>query len=155
LPGTSGSNPQFDTLSQTIHGLTVNAQYTINFFDSERAGNGAGISLALYMGSGLSIDGSGNVTGGTALANFASPAISNVEWTPESVTFTATASDETLIFQTITTTPSSDLTLDIDGVSIIGPPPVPEPSSLVALCGLGAMGLFLFSRRRRGKARRS
>jgi hypothetical protein len=107
------------------------------------------------MGSGLSIDGSGNVTGGSSLASF-NP--SNVEWTPESVTFTATASDEMLIFQTINVTPGnpfSDLTLDIDGVSIIGPPPVPEPSSLVALCGLGAMGLFLFARRRLGKARRS
>jgi hypothetical protein len=63
-------------------------------------------------------------------------------WVPESFLVTATSSSTVLSF-TSYNNPYYDA---LDSVSVVA---VPEPSSLVALCGLGMAGLFLVVRRRR------
>jgi hypothetical protein len=59
----------------------------------------------------------------------------------------ANAGDLHLDFGTVSGVPWLDNVSSV--IDTPAPPPVPEPSSLVAFCGLGAVGLFVLARRRR------
>jgi hypothetical protein len=143
IPGSGGANATppdgsqvafmqgAGTLDQVINGLAPGLTYTLTFFDGHRYGDsGPGDTLSTYIG---------GVLLGTDTPNIN-------EYTPITYTFTATSSSEDLAF--VHGNIAGDQSIAIDDVSIFTST-VPEPSSLVAFCGLGAMGLFMAVRRRR------
>lgn len=121
----------FDTLSQTVSGLTVGARYTLSWAYGSRPGSGPQRLDVSFGGTSIATntsDGSGNV----------------VVWTPNSYTVVANATSETLSFAALDVGGASSVGNELDAVSLTA---VPEPASL-CLVGSGLLGLRLFRRKR-------
>lgn len=135
------------TLSQTITGLTVNAQYTLSFSQ-------AGFTLS-NAASTPTVPEYWQVTFGTDVQNAATMNVDRttvVDWTAQTMTFTAKAATETLSFLTKTASSTVSQFAALANVSLTqNTTSVPEPASL-GLFGLGLAGLAALRRRAARKA---
>ncbi len=136
------------TLSQQISGLTAGDQYTLTFEQ-------AGFALSNAVGAPTTAE-QWAVTFGTSTQDSAIMNVSsstNMSWTAQSLTFTATAATETLSFLTHLGAPSTTVSqfAALADVSLTqtttGHTNVPEPAS-IALLGFGIAGIAGLRRRR-------
>jgi hypothetical protein len=119
-----------EAISQTISGLTIGTHYTLQFYQ-------AGAQQAGFAGSTFD---QWQVTFGTSkqdstLMNV--PAEGLIGWMSQTMTFTATATSETLQFLAVGGPTGDPPMALLDGVSLVA---VPEPAS-IALMSVGAVGL--------------
>lgn len=118
----------FDTISQTITGLTVGETYNLSWAYGERAGSGFE-QTNVYLG-------------GALVATDTDQGTSSFQWNANSYEIVATSTSETLVFQAINTSAeggSPNLGNAITAVSLNA---VPEPSLLALLIlGLPLMSL--------------
>jgi PEP-CTERM motif len=119
----------FDTVTQTVSGLTTGANYTLSWAYSGRSGYGVQ-QLDVSFGGALLATDTSNLS---------------AAWTPQTFTITATGSSEVLSFAAQNVGGSGSGGDEIAGVSLIQA--VPEPASL-ALFGLGAFGLGIIRRQK-------
>jgi len=105
----------FDTVSQTVNGLTVGQQYTLFWAYGDRPGSGPQ-ELEVYFGGSL-------VTTDYDLA----ATNSSLVWFPQSFTVTATSTSEVLSFAAVNVGGLESYGNEIDGVSLNA---VPEPGTL-------------------------
>jgi PEP-CTERM motif len=136
LPAPNGTQwayiQESGTLSQTLTGFTVGGLYQLSYYDAHRLGdNGTGDTLTSQIGG----------------VDLLTTTPSATAWNLRTVDFFATAQTMTLDF-IHTSNPLLDQTVTIDDVGILIIQ-VPEPTSIGALSGLGAVGLFIAVRRRR------
>jgi hypothetical protein len=124
----------FDTISQTVSGLTVGAHYALSWAYGSRPGYGpqeAGVTF-----------------GDKLITNdFSNGAAGSMDWTLNSFVVSATAPSEVLSFAAIGTpgyNPNGGN--EIDAVSL-NPVPVSEPASIFMLC-TALFGLILIHRKR-------
>ena len=121
----------FDTLSQTVTGLTIGARYTLSWAYGSRPGSGPqrlDVSFGGVPVASNTSDGSGDA----------------VAWTPNVYTIVANATSETLSFAAANVGGAPSVGNEIDAVSLTA---VPEPASL-CLVGSGLLGLGLLRRKR-------
>jgi len=123
----------FDTVSQTVTGLTAGDTYFLSWDYGGRNGGGAQQLDVSF--------------GGTQVATDTSDGV-NAVWTPNRVAIVATGSTETLTFQSINVGGTPSYGNELTGVSIS----VPEPAAW-ALMILGFAGLGGALRARRGNLR--
>lgn len=127
----------FQTVSQTITGLTPGAQYILSYIYGDRPGSGAQ-QLNVYFGATNVATNSGTGTH------------SNLVWTPNTFIVTADGISETLRFVGMPVGPLPSYGNEIDAVSLTSA--VPEPSSL-ALLGAGLLAMLGVVRRARRKSK--
>lgn len=127
----------FQTVSQTITGLTPGAQYILSYMYGDRPGSGAQ-QLKVYFGATNVATNTGTGTG------------SNLVWTPNTFIVTADGISETLSFVGMPVGPLPSFGNEIDAVSLTSS--VPEPSTL-ALLGAGLLGMLGVARRARRKSK--
>jgi hypothetical protein len=137
LDGSPGFGASFaGGISQTLTGLTPNANYTLDFFYSNNP-NGSSSSAMVTVGNLSTIithSGSG----------FGTP-----NYTEATFTFTASSATQVLSFSS-TDSASSVNGIILDDVSVNASAAVPEPASLgMLLLGLGTVGLVAVRWRRR------
>ncbi len=121
----------FDTLSQTVSGLTVGGTYTLSWAYGSRPGSGPQQLDVSFGGSPVATntsDGSGN----------------SVAWASNSYTVVANATSETLSFAAVNVGGAPAVGNELDAVSLTA---IPEPASL-CLLGSGLLGLPLLRRKR-------
>jgi hypothetical protein len=123
----------FDTVSQTVNGLTVGQQYTLFWAYGDRPGSGPQ-ELEVYFGGSL-------VTTDYDLA----ATNSSLVWFPQSFTVTATSTSEVLSFAAVNVGGLESYGNEIDGVSLNA---VPEPGTLLLVVP-GLFGLLAYGWRRR------
>jgi hypothetical protein len=151
----NGGNPTGNTgpaignsIYQDVGALTPYTTYTLTVGVGVNGGFGNIASLLAE----LSLV-NGTTDTGTALARIGYAPTGTGSFTDESLTFSTggnVSGDLTIVLSNVTPDDNSTANqVDFSNVRLAAVP-VPEPSSLIALCGLSAMGLFLFARRRRG-----
>ncbi len=119
----------FDTVSQTVVGLTVGDQYRLFWAYGDRPGSGPQ-QLNVYFGGNLvTTDSDTSVTDGNA----------SLVWFPQSFLVTATSTSEVLSFAAVNVGGLPSYGNEIDGVSLSE---VPEPATLplVAPALIGLLG---------------
>jgi len=120
----------WDTISQTITGLVVGADYILSWAYGERPGSGQQETIVSFGGNPVTTDtSSGNAT--------------NLTWTLNTFDVTATSTTETLNFAAVAGLGSPSVGNEITAVSLTKY--VPEPATLL-LMAAGALG-FLIRRR--------
>lgn len=137
-----GDNNYSSALTQLVTGLTIGQQYNINFYQGAAQQYGfTGPTTEQWQ---VSL---GAQTQLSTLQTDASHGY--VDWSAQSLTFTATATSETLSFLAKGTPSGVPPFSLLDGVSITpsGASSTPEPSSLV-LIGIGVGAAALFARRK-------
>lgn len=125
----------FDTISQTVTGLTPGRTYLLSWAYGTRPGSGPQQMNVLF---------GGNLVAEDAILSSDPNA---VIWTPQSVLVSATGTSEVLSFEAVNVGGNPSVGNELDAVSLVT---VPEPSSL-ALLGLGGLA---FAGWRRWKGRR-
>jgi hypothetical protein len=120
----------FDTVSQTVTGLTVGETYDLSWDYGGRNGGGPQQLDVFFGGVQIATDTSNGV---------------NAFWTPNEVSVIASGSSETLTFQSVNVGGTASYGNELTGVSIA----VPEPAAW-ALMLLGFAGLGAALRTRRG-----
>jgi PEP-CTERM motif len=132
--------PNAGTITQDLtYNVTAGETVTFSFY----AGfDGTSGSPQLPAGS---VTGSIQIGAQTVSHTFDLSSGTSQTWYLETVTATAATGGDV----TISLAPSLGGHPFVDDVSVSVAAAVPEPSSLVALCGLGAMGLVLLARRRK------
>jgi len=145
LDGDPGSGTGLDPgeIQQTITGLTSGNQYTVTFYwaaAQEQGFNGA-TTEALHVGFGGSSQ-------NTTTVNNANHGF--VNWMLTSMTFTADGPSDVLSFLAAGTPSSCPPFVLLDGVTVNGSSPVPEPGSVVLM--LSVLGLMVVFGVRRSKA---
>ena len=124
----------FDTVSQTVTGLTVGQEYLLFWAYGDRPSSGPQ-QLDVYFGGKLvTIDSDTSATDGN----------SSLVWFPQSFIVTATSTSEVLSFAAVDVGGRPSYGNEIDGVSLES---IPEPATLL-LVAPGLIGLLGFSRRR-------
>ncbi|HTX49314.1 MAG TPA: PEPxxWA-CTERM sorting domain-containing protein [Caulobacteraceae bacterium] len=146
-----GADPGYhnSAIEQEIHGLTVGDQYTVSF---EYAGaQQVGYSGATTEGWAVTLGGATQYTGGNPNGNLSDSSEGFTGWFTDTMTFTATSSNELLSFLA---TGTGDGALPpfslLDDVSVTQwcPPGVPEPATwAMMLLGIGGLGGALRMRR--------
>jgi hypothetical protein len=121
-------------ISQSIN-VTPGVEYTVSFLAAGRAGNAANGGAYAYNGT-LGVDADGLAAG----TGFFNKSYSDVNFEPDSFTFTSTLPTATIVFQ------NSGGGDSVNFTNIVA---VPEPSTLAGLA-IGVVGLGIASRRRRG-----
>jgi hypothetical protein len=121
----------FDTDSQTVTGLTIGQSYLLSFaYGGRNAGGPQALDVSF---------------GGVLLTTDTSDGV-NAFWTPNSFRFLATATTETLVFQSLDVGGNQSYGNEITDVSLTN---VPEPATWAfMLVGAGCMGAGLRMRRR-------
>jgi hypothetical protein len=127
-------------VSQTLSGLTVGAQTTVNFYFAGAQQSGfSGITTEQLKVS----------LGSQSLYTeiLTDPTHGFTGWKYESLTFTATSTTEVLSFLAIGTPAGVPPMSLLDGVSVTSTSPVPEPSSIaLMMTGLAGFGGYVRSR---------
>jgi len=120
----------FDASFQTVNGLTVGAQYNLSWLYGGRDSGGPDF-LDVSFGGQYLVTNSGSIG----------------VWSPNSYVVTATATSETLVFASWTTSGAPSYGNEITNVSLTA---VPEPATwAMMLVGVGALGAALRHSRRR------
>jgi hypothetical protein len=127
-------------ISQTIHGLTVNAQYAVSFYYA--GAQQYGFDGATTEGWNVSL---GNQTLATATLNDSSHGFTG--WQYVTLTFTATSSTEVLSFLAQGTPNGEPPFSLLDGVSMNQVVATPEPDS-IAILTTGVLAIGVIVRRR-------
>lgn len=120
----------FDTISQTVTGLTVGQNYILTWAYAGRGGSGPQQMNVLFNG--------------TQVGQNTNDGNSNFTWTNNSVVVKATSTTATVSFAAINVGGSSALGNELDAVTLNA---VAEPAS-AALLGVGMLGLAVWRRRR-------
>jgi PEP-CTERM motif len=121
----------YDTISQTVTGLTPGTTYVLTFAYGDRPGSGFNEANILF--------------GGVQIASESSATTAPGTWTPVTLYVTATSTSEVLSFAAVDTSGSGgtnpSLGNEIDAVTLNAV--VPEPSTMT-IFGLGAFGFMAY-----------
>lgn len=147
-----------NSIGQSV-AVAAGTTYYLTFDAAARNGYGNNVHLDVVLNDGGTnsadtFGGTGNIydtrTGSGIFGAGTTIIASTAQFTEYSIIFTTSASagaDGLGSVDFLNSGGGVDNTIDVTNVSLTAA--VPEPSSLVALCGLGAMGLFVIARRRR------
>ncbi len=134
-----------ESISQTLTGLTVGQQYTVNFYQAhgQQTGFVGNETMTWQVGFG------GNTQNSTAMNVISQSPVT--PWTPQSMTFTADGTSQVLSFLASGSTDVPPFALlsgvSVEAVATSGGTAIPEPEEYVGtLIGMGFAGTLIKSR---------